>query len=178
MFNLHNQLIYFNKNSQILTSYNLTSLDAVKQIQGAVGTTFASCWALWSCCWPGIESHKAQGLDPVWHRPPCCFPHHNNWRQRRGWGPNKTPQFSADAPATQSGTVPLSAAQSPSGCGRTRNPPVCTHGSGWWAAGCACSGTPRWRQDPSSSLRLSLRSECSRPGSSGRSTAGPGSACW
>lgn len=44
-------------------------------------------WALWSCCWPGTEPNKAQGLDPASHRPPCCFPHRSNWRQRIKWGP-------------------------------------------------------------------------------------------
>lgn len=61
----------------------------------------------------------------------------------------------------------------PYGCGRTRNPPACTRGSGWWAAGCACSGSPRWRRGPSSSPHPAPRWERSHPGSLGRSTTGP-----
>lgn len=64
---------------------------------------------------------------------------------------------------------------SPYDCGRTHNLPVYTRGSGWWAAGCVYLGSPRWRRGPSSSLRPSPRWGCSRPGSPGRSTAGPGS---
>ena len=65
---------------------------------------------------------------------------------------------------------------SPYGCGRTRSPPVCIHASGWWAAGCVYSGSPRWRQGPSSSPRLAPRWVCSLPEALGHSTAGPGSA--
>lgn len=63
----------------------------------------------------------------------------------------------------------------PYGCGRTHNHPVCTRGSGWGAAGCVCSRSPRWRRGPSSSLHLAPRWACSHPASSGRSTAGQGS---
>ena len=42
----------------------------------------------------------------------------------------KQDRFHLKRQQQQSGCVPLSAGQSPSGCGRTRSPPVCTRGSG------------------------------------------------
>lgn len=146
--------------------------------------TFVSRWALWSCCWPGTEPHKAQGLDPASHRPPCCFQHRSNLRQRTEWGPKRKERkyLCLSASLVKALTCELIRASvgrqclsSPYGCGKTHNPPVYTHVSGWWAADCVCSGSPRWCRGPSSSLRPAPRWVCSRPGSLDRSTAGPGS---
>lgn len=53
----------------------------------SVSSTSVSQWALSSCCWPDIESNKAQGQGPASRKPPYCSPRHSNWRQRTEWGP-------------------------------------------------------------------------------------------
>lgn len=169
----------------------------------SVSSTSVSQWALWSCCWPDIESNKAQGQGPASRKPPCCSPHHSNWRQRTEWGPewmNERTNLSLKRKETlmlirgevygtydtlewgwfwyestefRQRTVGL--LSWPYGCGRTHSPPVCTHGSEWWAADYVCLGSPLWHQGPSSSLHPSPRWVCIHPESSGHSTAGPGS---
>lgn len=70
-------------------------------------------------------------------------------------------------------TVTLQPPSSPFCYGRTRSHLACTHGIGWEAGCCVCSGLSQSHLARSNTLRLSLRSEHNPPDAWGHSTEYP-----